>query len=391
MPNDHVSKSRGSCGRQTNKVARSIWRQMAVCHQTFENCLVNGWNPGILSSVLRSKEYGVKTRQYYLLAILTALVLASHCLFAAPALLKTDIVPELFAPGVISTTMDETAGTFTPDGRSFYFVRRAAYTTTPAIAIICVSYLRDGKWGPAEVVPFSGTYLDSSPFVSPDGNRIYFASKRPTQGAPKAKDWNIFYVQHTESGWSDPSEIGSPINGPGNDTNPALTADGTIYFVSDRDGQPGQYHIYCSALKNGRYETPKKLGPEINAGEADINPYIASDERILVFASYRKDALLAGRAQVAYPRADLYISVKRDGRWTQARRLEHAINTTAAEGNPSISPDGKWFYFTSERSLFQVPVRPKLTTAEWEKHVTSIENGVGNVYRTAIESLDVSR
>ena len=110
-----------------------------------------------------------------------------------------------------------------------------------------------------------------------------------------------------------------------------------------------------------------------------------------MFASYRKDALLAGGAQVAYPRADLYISVKRDGRWTQARRLEHAINTTAAEGNPSISPDGKWFYFTSERSLFQVPVRPKLTTAEWEKHVTSIENGVGNVYRTAIESLDVSR
>src|SRR5947208_9123431 len=99
MPNDHVSKSRGSCGRQTNKGARSIRRQMAVCHQTFENCLVNGWNPGILSSVLRSKEYGVKTR---LLAILTALVLASHCLFAAPALLKTDIVPELFAPGVIS-------------------------------------------------------------------------------------------------------------------------------------------------------------------------------------------------------------------------------------------------------------------------------------------------
>jgi hypothetical protein len=303
---------------------------------------------------------------------------------------KTDTVPELFAPGIISTRMDELAGSFTPDGRSFYFVRRAAYTTTPTLAVICVSHLKNKKWEPAEVAPFSGAYLDSSPFVSLDGNRIYFASKRPTQGDRKAKDWNIFYVEHTQSGWSDPSEIGNPINGSRNDTNPVLTADGTIYFASDRDGQPGEYHIYRSVLKDGRYETPEKLGPEINAGEADINPYVTPDERILVYASYRKDALLAGGAQTAYPRADLYVSVRREGGWTQARHLEHEINTTATEGNPTISPDGRWLYFTSERSIFQVAVRPKLITANWEKHVSSLENGVGNVYRIAMETLKVN-
>ena len=232
-------------------------------------------------------------------------------------------------------------------------------------------------------------YLDGSPYFSPDGKRLYFGSKRPTQSNPGGRDWNIWFVEKTDAGWSKPKEIGSPINTAKNDTNPAVAADGTMYFASDRDGAPGYFHIYRARLTNEKYEQPEKLGPEVNSGDADINPYISPDQKFLIFASYRKDTLAGGGNH--YDRADLYVSVNRDGHWTPARHLEHGINTSASEGNPTMSPDGKWFYFTSERSQFEVPMKERLTTAAWQDRQRGIGNGVGNIYRISAGALEFTR
>jgi len=302
---------------------------------------------------------------------------------------KTELAPEVFAPGVISTDLDESCGSFSPDGQTFYFVRRGAYTTSPPISIICVSDLRDGKWTRPEVAPFSGIYLEGSPYFAPDGKRLYFSSKRPTASKPNGRDWNIWFVDKIDNHWSDAQEVGEPINTAKNDTNPAVAADGTMYFASDRDSVPGYFHIYRARLTNGHYEQPEKLGPEINSGDAEINPYISPDQNILIFASYRKDTLAGGGNH--YDRADLYVSVNRDGHWTPARHLEHGINTSASEGNPTMSPDGIWFYFTSERSPFEVPMKEKLTTASWQDRQRTTENGVGNIYRIAAEALELTR
>jgi Tol biopolymer transport system component len=308
---------------------------------------------------------------------------------AAGANTKPKLAPELFAPGVISTDLDESGGSFSPDGRFFYFVRRGAYTTSPPISIICFSEFRDGKWTRPEVAPFAGIYLDGSPSFSSDGKRLYFGSKRPTESNPKPGDWNIWFVDKIDNGWSAPKEIGAAINGPKNDTNPAVAADGTIYFASDRDSNPGYFHIYRARLTNGHYEQPEKLGPEINSGDADTNPYISPDQKVLIFASYRQDNVAGGGNH--YDRADLYVSFNRDGHWTPARHLDHGINTAASEGNPTMFPDGKWFYFTSERSPFEVPTKQKLTTASWTDRQRTIENGVGNIYRIPIEALELTR
>jgi Tol biopolymer transport system component len=308
---------------------------------------------------------------------------------AADADNKPAVAPELFAPGVISTDLDESSGSFSPGGKSFYFVRRGAYTTLPPISIICFSEFREGKWTRPEVAPFSGIYFDGSPCFSPDGKRLYFGSKRPTESNPTGSNWNIWFVDKLDSGWSAAKEIGAAINGPKNDTNPGIAADGTIYFASDRDSAPGYFHIYSARLTNGKYERPEKLGSEVNSGEAESNPYISPDQKILIFASYRKDNLNGGGNR--YDRADLYVSINRDGHWTQARHLEHEVNTAASEGNPTMSPDGKWFYFTSERSLFEVPMKQKLTTASWKDRQQTTGNGVGNIYRIPAEALELNR
>jgi Tol biopolymer transport system component len=322
----------------------------------------------------------------YCASLVLALILLAIAQIAAE---KTKLTPEIFAPGVISTDLDESCGSFSPDGQAFYFVRRGAFTTSPPISIICFSEFRNGNWSHPEVASFSGTYLDAAPYFSPDGKRLFFSSKRPTKSNPKGRDWNIWFVEKIDNRWGEPQEIGEPINTDKNDANPAVAADGTIYFASDRDSAPGYLHIYRARLTNGHYEQPEKLGPEINSGDADINPYVSPDQKILIFASYRKDNLAAGGNH--YERADIYVSENRDDRWTPARHLEHGINTTASEGNATVSPDGKWFYFTSERSPFEAPMKERLTTTSWKDRQRTVENGVGNIYRISIEALELNR
>ena len=298
---------------------------------------------------------------------------------------QTKLAPEIFAPEIISTDLDESGGSFSPDGKSFYFIRRSAYTTAPPIGIISFSVLKDGTWTRPEIAPFSGTYVDGPSCFSPDGKRLYFGSKRPTKSSPEGQDWNIWYVEKTDTGWGEPK--GLLINSPKNDANPTVAADGTLYFASDRDSQPGYMHIYRARFAGDHYEQPEKLGPEINGGDADLNPYISLDQKFLIFASYRKDAL--GSGGNLYQRSDLYISEQREGHWSQARHLKHGINTAATEGNPFIS--GKWFYFSSERSPFEVPVKKPFTTATWNDQQRAFENGVGNIYRIPIEAMELSQ
>jgi len=85
--------------------------------------------------------------------------------------------PEVFAPGIVSTDGHEFACSFTPDGREFYFTRRAVGAVP---TVIMVSRLVDGSWTPPAPVPFNNApgQMSFEPQVTPDGS----------WGEPKAID-----------------------------------------------------------------------------------------------------------------------------------------------------------------------------------------------------------
>src|SRR5262249_6718825 len=95
------------------------------------------------------------------------------------------------------------------------------------------------------------------------------------------------------------------------------------------------------------------------------------------------DLIAAGKP---YPRQDLYISYKRDGRWTPARHLEHGINSFAEESYPSFSPDGKFLFWSSERSAFDIPTK-HLDRAHVDALWRTPLNGPGNIYFISTEIL----
>jgi hypothetical protein len=246
--------------------------------------------------------------------------------------------PEIFAPGFISTGKAELNSVFTPDGKEFYFAIR-----TPGRGHkIHYTKKTDNGWTQPQPVSFSSEYSDVDMCITPDGQRMYFGSTRPVNGQEQ-KNFKIWYVDRTEEGWSHAVYLDSPINAGKRALYPTVSKYGTMFFQAVRDDSFGSMDIYYSRFEKGGYLEPVHLGPEINTefGEGDV--LIAPDESwMIVNSNGRPDDL---------GRGDLYISFKKqDGSWTTLKNMGQEINSPETDYCPMLSPDGKYFFFTSRRS-----------------------------------------
>jgi Tol biopolymer transport system component len=314
---------------------------------------------------------------------------AASCLASAAA--TRIAAPELFAQGTISTTDDEYGIAFTPDGRTAYFTKRSPTTNTTARSMICVTHLIDGHWSEPEVAPFSGVYNDFGIAIAPDGKRIVFSSDRPNTPAADTKALNIdlWAIDRERDGWSEPGNLGTPVNTPAAEAYPSLAADGTLYFSSGRPGGKGSADLYRSRLVDGRYADPENL-TDINTAGYESQPAIAPDQSMLVFiASDRSDTLASNGAP--YPRPDLYASSRSSKGWSTPRHLDAPINSTANEGAPGFSADGRWLYFSSDRSIVSLPMPRRLSAREYEDRLHGVLDGWNNIYRVAATALGQAR
>ena len=241
--------------------------------------------------------------------------------------------PEIFAPGIISTEEAEFAGTFSPDFSEYYFTRRSV--TQAGTNTIYVTRKVDDQWTEPVVASFSGNYFDFEPHITPDGLRLYFGSMRPFEGTGPPIDMHQWYLEKTETGWREPQPMGSPFV-ERFVMYPSVTNDGTFYFTGE-DG------IYFSRFVDNNYEEPVKLGSEINYQPNTAHPYIAPDESYLIFDAQPRGEYLS----------DLFISYKKsDGTWTQAIGMGEEINASESQAIPSVSPDGKCFFFSRNADIY---------------------------------------
>lgn len=255
--------------------------------------------------------------------------------------------PQIFAPGSISDGNEQWRITFTPDGRTAYFAESEKFFPLTRKATIYTSTLSDGAWSAPVVATFSGTYSDIDPFITPDGQRLYFSSIRPANGVSKA-DIDIWMVERTAQGWSGPIHLGPEVNSAGDELYPSASADGTLYFASGPQAPTaGQhYDIYRARRAGTGFTTREALGAGINTVPAatdpgpqsawEFNPEISADGTLLVFTSLRPGGHGLG---------DLYASRFVAGEWTRAENLGPAVNTTADEYHPTLSRDRQLLYF----------------------------------------------
>lgn len=285
----------------------------------------------------------------------------------------------IFGEGVISTGDYELNTTFTPDGKTIYFTK-----ATPDFGFwtIVSSRFENGKWAAPEVAPFSGQYSDSDPFISPDGAKLYFVSNRPSVGATPRRDFDIWMVDKTPSGWGEPQNLGAPVNTDNIEFSPAVTSTGVLYFSSNRSGGKGDFDLYRCRLVNNKCNEVENLGDAINTRGREVREYVSPNEELLIFTA-------AGR-QDGQGGTDLYVSTRKDGAWLPARNLGSKVNSPALELSPAISPDGKYLFFTSTRGYGSADQHDqRLTYKNLVETLRGPRNSLGDIYRIDIAVLGI--
>ncbi|MEZ5083437.1 MAG: hypothetical protein R2750_08315 [Bacteroidales bacterium] len=285
-------------------------------------------------------------------------------------------IAKLFSPDIISTSHHERDFTVSPNGNELFYS-----LVLPGYSLSTIIYLyHDGAfWSHPHVAPFSGSYNDLEPSFSPDGKKVFFISKRPLDANDKTDDWNIWFVERVQNGWSDPVPVGPNINTEEDEYYPSITIEGHLYFTAVRDSSYGKEDIYFSKFENGTFSESKNVGPSINTGSNEFNAFVAPDESYLIFSSIgRKDGFGGG---------DLYISYRiNDSTWGEAKNMGDKINSDKIDYCPFVTSDGKYLFFTSQR------VDPEIQASRvknYEKVVqlmNGIENGTGNIYWVNFDS-----
>ena len=134
------------------------------------------------------------------------------------------LAPEVFAPGIVS--LDNQAEfniTFTPDGREIYFTAGTRTETN-----VMVARLENGHWTEPELAPFSREYANWSPFITGDGQNLFFVSDRPLDGSSRRSDPNIWMVERTEGTWTEPQCLDEPVRSFDAEYTPFVASDGTL-------------------------------------------------------------------------------------------------------------------------------------------------------------------
>lgn len=249
-----------------------------------------------------------------------------------------DTVALTFLPAIVSSDSFDFNACFSPDGKSYYFTRNIRGKTR----IYQIVY-KDAQWTSPRLTSFTDTaWSQADPFFSPDG-KMYFISNRPKDATDTLKDFDIWFSTPLENGnWSAPENF-KAINSDSNEYYISFTKTGDLYLGSSRSGGFGQEDIYISRLKNGKYEAPENLGEAVNTNKAEFDPFISADGKLLIFASSRRDDSIGG--------TDLYVSKSENGKWTDAVNAGGLINTPTRDFCPYISPDGKYFFFSSEANV----------------------------------------
>jgi outer membrane protein OmpA-like peptidoglycan-associated protein len=173
--------------------------------------------------------------------------------------------------------------------------------------------------------------------ISADGRFLVFTGCQRPDGKGQC---DLYYSYLINGKWSEPLNMGAPINTTSWESQPSLSADGnTLYFSSDRPGGKGGYDLYQShRTEGGKWSIPTNLGDTLNTEFNDQAPFLHQDGQTLFFTSDGHPGM--GKNDLFLSRLDPLT-----GTWGKPQNLGYPINTKESDGTLVVSLDGKTAYF----------------------------------------------
>jgi outer membrane protein OmpA-like peptidoglycan-associated protein len=221
------------------------------------------------------------------------------------------------------------------------------------------------KWSrPVSLDAINSRYNDGGCFITYDQNYLIFTSDRPGG----LGNCDLWISQRKGDRWSEPENMGAPINSPGYDGFASLSPDGnTLYFVREcpeKTGCKEKLGIFYSVKVDDKWTEPKKMPYPINTEYCEFGPVILADNLSLIFSSTRPGG------SGGY---DLYkVERTERGGWSKPVNLGSFINTKGEDSLIAIPASGEIMYYTKSmgeqdegksenvRRIFSVPIPDNL-------------------------------
>lgn len=246
-------------------------------------------------------------------------------------------------PSPINSTRQESSASISPDGRIFYFCSDRKHGQGGSDIWMCRQN-KTGKWEKAENL---GSVVNTpqdeeSVFIHPDGKTLYFSSN----GHDTNGKFDIFKTVLDSGKWSEPVNLGSPINTPLTDLFFTLTADGKKgYYSSMRPEGLGRKDIYEITFT---YPQNKKSEPMLTLfkGEIiDFNTALPLDADIEILDNDKNEIItivkansVTGKFLVSLPAGKNYgIAVKKDGYLFYSENFNISDTSSYMEVNKPIA------------------------------------------------------
>ena len=241
------------------------------------------------------------------------------------------IEPIPFAEGVIFP--DHCSIAISPDGSEIMW---AEAVELDAPRKLMSTRIDSGFWTLPRVLPFTEQSDGDCPVLSPDGQQLFFNSRRAIDGKERERVWMASRIGDR---WTDVRPVPGALNQAHLHWQVSADSSGNLYFGSERPGGQGRDDIFMvSPFESTGADGASSVPGRVNTAGHESTPYVSPGGRFLVFSRMQGDDGFGG--------ADLYISFrKRDGSWGMSTNLGSKVNSDKSECCPVVSPDGRFLFF----------------------------------------------
>lgn len=193
--------------------------------------------------------------------------------------------------------------------------------------------------------PVNTKYPEYGAIISADESVMMFTSRRNTStgadkqppGTPYYED--IYITKKVDGKWTEPENMGSPINSESHDATTAVAPDAQsmIIYLGDKGGGD----LYECKLEGSTWTKPKKMNNNINTKSHESSASYSNDGKTLYFVSSKPGGI---------GNHDIYVTHwdEEAQDWGEAKNLGTNVNTKYNEEAVLIHPDGTSLYYSSQ-------------------------------------------
>ena len=247
--------------------------------------------------------------------------------------------PDNLGVGVNSNN-DEYVNMLSFDGSQLLFTRKMPMGNGYQKEFLFTSQWDGEQWSEPQQLAFADFPEDVDPgaaFISADGKKLYLTGC----GWRRDTSCDIYVSEWIDGVWTMPQSLKGTINTNSWESQPCVSSDGKeLYFVSRRSGNNAD--IFCAKRNtDGSWSEPQNVGTPINTKGTEMAPFLHPDGRTLYFSS---------DTHIGMGGFDLFMSRRgEDGKWQEPVNLGFPINTNGDEINFFVVADGKTAFISSQR------------------------------------------